>query len=154
MRILITWLFGYFDEFDVWEYGGSFSLLKHEFGSSLWDSVTVHFFLLPSFDISFFYVSIIQSRPSHWICDLFFELWIQISDARKSKIFLFFLVRNSLISTAKDRAKFWWGLTFMDFDVQAWIFWLELELDNFLIWKSTWIFDVENIYFGKHNDFT
>ncbi|CAB4474033.1 unnamed protein product [Rhizophagus irregularis] len=66
---------------------------------------------------------------------------------------------GTLISTAKDRAEFWWGLTFMFvlllfLDVQAWIFWLELELDNFLIWQSAWIFDVENVYFWKHNDFT
>uniref|UniRef100_U9UGD9 Uncharacterized protein n=1 Tax=Rhizophagus irregularis (strain DAOM 181602 / DAOM 197198 / MUCL 43194) TaxID=747089 RepID=U9UGD9_RHIID len=98
MRILITWFFGYCDEFDVWEYGGSFSLLKHEFGGSLWDSGVDQVIGCVTYFLNF---------------------WIQISDARKSKIFLFFLSEL--------------GCGF---------------------WQSAWIFDVENVYFWKHNDFT
>ncbi|CAB5376940.1 unnamed protein product [Rhizophagus irregularis] len=128
MQILITWFFGYFDEFDVWEYGGSFSLLKHEFGGSLWDSGGTKpkkrkiSSLVPM--LQFFLLLVDQVIG----CVTFFlNFWIQISDARKSKIFLFFLEtenKNSfpfdgkmqtgdvlndfgaLISTAKDRAEF------------------------------------------------
>ncbi|GET58328.1 hypothetical protein RIR_jg39521.t1 [Rhizophagus irregularis DAOM 181602=DAOM 197198] len=165
MRILITWFFGYCDEFDVWEYGGSFSLLKHEFGGSLWDSgvtISASFYVLVlSFFFRFRYffflcfnhsMSLLPLRKISSLVPMlqfflllvdqvigcvtyFLNFWIQISDARKSKIFLFFLSelgcgfwkqknKNSfpfdgkmqtgdflndfgtLISTAKDRAEF------------------------------------------------